>query len=156
MGGIRNDDLAALCVAVGKMICLDQQKSGKFSVGASRRLKREVAHAGNRGQSVFCFFQDLQAALYGIHRLKRMNLRESFEGSRPFIDSRIVLHRAGSERIETVVYAVGLFGQFRIMSGKIDFRHLRQMKIGFSHIIFRKRVNIHVAFRKRADAPSGS
>ena len=81
------------------------------------RLECHRIHSGDLAQVFFCCMEQFQTSLYMI--LCRMDILEARQGSCGFIDLRIVLHCAGTQRIESIVNTEGLFSQFGIVTADI-------------------------------------
>ncbi len=136
-------------VSSALMVCLDQQKPCKFSVGAGRRLECHTVHSRDLAQIFFRQFQNFQTALHRMCGLQRMNLCKSRQSGHFLIDSRVILHSTGAKRIKSIVHAMGLLRQFRVMSAKFSldisgrckgsFLHLRSVS-HFRHIAGRQKV----------------
>ena len=126
MGGIRNDHLRPGKIAPGPVPGLDQQQSGKFPVGACRRLQGHGVHPGDFTQIPFRQAHHFQAALNALVRLQRVYVRKPGLVRRCFQHSRVVLHGAGTQRVKAAVYAPRFPGQFRIMPVHLVFRQFRQ------------------------------
>ena len=138
------------------MVRLDEQKPGEFTVCACCRLQRKGAHAGDLAKSIGDFLDDLQTSLCRSRRLQRMDIGKSRKCSDFLVDSRIVLHGAGTQRIESVVDAVSLMRQFRVVSAQVYFGHFRKVQFCFSEVFVRWCEDVDVALRKCAYASARS
>ena len=154
MGGVRHQNFGPLQIPAAFVISLDQQKSGKFAVGSGRRLKGHSIHAGHFAKQLFCFCQRRQRTLNRVDRLQRMDFGKSGKSRRFLIHFGVVFHGTGSKGIKPVVYPVGLFRKLCVMSARVGFRNLRQVKLPFPAVPLRQN-NRHIALRKdRASAAS--
>ena len=135
VGGIRNQNLGAGGVPAGLVVAADQQQAGVLAVGAGCRLHGHAGHAGDFTQQLFGAEQHLQRALGGLGRLQRMQLGKSRQRGQGLIDPGIVFHGAGTQRIKSVIDAVGLLGKLGIMPVQIHLGQFRQARrLGTQHI----------------------
>ena len=146
--GIRYDDFGALRIAARIVILLDQQHAGEFAVRACRRLEGHAVHAGDlaeiRTQRVKHFERAPDRGL----RRERMDVRKAFHCRRFLVNARVILHGAGTERIETAVHAVHLLVEFGVVAGNIGLAHLGKTRRDFTPEPFGKLYRFHVAFRQ--------
>src|ERR1051325_6824570 len=115
MGRVRHDHLAARISFPG-MIRADDEHSGQFPVRARRRLERKRVHAGYFTKQLFELEEQLQPTLRGGWRLIGMEVRKSRQRGQLVVNLWVVLHGAGTERVEMRVHAEIQLGQPRKMS----------------------------------------
>ena len=108
------------------MVCLDEQQTGKLSVGPSGRLESHGVHAGDLPQQLSRFVEHLQTSLHRLLRLKGVNLGKPGQGCHIFVNFGIVFHGAGAQGIESVVDPVDPLGQRRVVAGQLRLRHMGQ------------------------------
>ena len=126
VGRVRHKDLGAGGVPAGLVVPADQQKAGVLAVGAGGGLHGHAGHAGDLAQQLFRTVQHLQSALGGPGGLQRVQFGKAGQGGQRLVDAGVILHGAGTQRVEPVVDAVGLPGQFDIMAVQVHLRKLRQ------------------------------
>ena len=104
VGGVRDDNLLSALVSSAFVISLDEKESCELTLCTGCRLECHVVHSCNLAEGFSQSVYHLCAALYSICRLERMDSGESRKRSHNLVDSRVVLHGAGAQRIESVVY----------------------------------------------------
>jgi hypothetical protein len=77
-----------------------QHEDTELALGAGRRLQADMIHAADLGQRLFQLPKQFHRPLKQFRRRLRMNRRESRQVRHDFVDLGIVLHGAGTERIE--------------------------------------------------------
>src|SRR5690606_32252661 len=82
--------------------------------------KRHARHAGQFTQPMGEFAHQFDCALHRLLRLKRMYITKARKPRHLFVEARIVLHRAGAERIKPRINRVILRGKPHIVAH--DFR----------------------------------
>ena len=120
------DDLGALEVAAVFVVLLDQHQAGLLAVSAGGRLQRDGRHAGDLRQHGGQIVDQAERALHGAFRLQRVDAGEAGQAGGRFVDLGIVLHGAGTKRIEAFVDGEVEVGQAREVAHHVHFRHLRQ------------------------------
>ena len=80
-------------------------EAGQLALRAGGRLERDGVEPGDLGEDLLQAPHELERALRALLLLQRMERREAGERREPLVDARVVLHRAGAERIEAVVDA---------------------------------------------------
>ena len=119
VGGIRNQNLLARIAALFQQRA-DQQDAGEFAVRAGRGLERDRVHAADLGQGRFqASAMIVHAALRQRFGLVRMRPGEAFGTCHEFVDPRVVLHGAGTQRIHAVIDGVVPGGQAREMADRL-------------------------------------
>ncbi len=84
----------------------DQQQAGHFAMRSGGGLQRDGIHAGDFQQALFEQPQNLEAALRELLWLIRMLRGNPLEPGNKFVHARVVLHRAGAQRIHPQVNGV--------------------------------------------------
>ena len=120
MRGIRNQNLLAR-VALLRKQSANEQDAGEFAVRAGRGLQRDGVHAGDFEQRGFQMRHHLHNALRERFGLIGMRPGEPFGARDQFIHARIVLHRAGSQRVHAVVDGVVPGGEAREVADGFHF-----------------------------------
>ena len=70
-----------------------------------------------------------QISLHGFHRLQRMREEKAGQSAGIFVDLRVVLHRARTQRIEATVHAVVERAQVHVVADDIDLSHFGQGQV---------------------------
>ena len=96
-------------------------------MSAGGRLESNGVHAGDFGKSLFENGYDFQAALGKFVGLIRMRPGETLRARDEFIDARVVLHGAGSERIETEIDGVIPGGETSEVAEGFELADLRKI-----------------------------
>ena len=128
VGRVRNQDVDPALVSVCLMVFFNQQQAGQLTVCARRRLEGHVVHAGDLAQILLGKVERLQAALYSLLRLQRMDAGKAGKGGNLIVYFGVIFHGAGAERVEAVVDAVGLFGKLGVVAAQLVLAHLWQMR----------------------------
>ena len=122
---VRNQDVDAALMAVCLVIFFNQHQTGQLTVCARCRLEGHVVHAGDLAQILSGKVERLQAALYSLLRLQRMDAGKAGKGGNLIVYFGVIFHGAGAERVEAVVDAVGLFGKLGVVAAQLVLAHLR-------------------------------
>jgi len=125
MRRIRNQDFLPR-ISLLLQIRANHQDSGEFAVRARRWLQRDRVHSGDFDQAFAQQLQDLQRALRELLRLIRMRVRQAFTPRGNFVDARVVLHRARTERIQARIDAVVPSRDARKVANNLDLAHFGQ------------------------------
>ena len=133
MGGVRHDDLRAGHVAPRLVVGLDHQKPRLLAVSARRGLESHIEHAGHFAEDAAQTVDDFETPLRVGLGLQRVDAGEAGEGGHLVVDLGVVLHRAGAQRVEPVVDAVGAACEKRIMAADLGLREGREPRGGFPH-----------------------
>ena len=104
----------------------DHQYARQFALRARRRLKRDRVHAGDFLKAARCFVENFQTALDQSFRSVGMVRSQALQARHLFIDPRVVLHGAGTQRIEARVHSVIPGGKAREVTDDFQFRDLRK------------------------------
>ena len=129
VGGVGDEHLAAAHVAALQMVVLDHQNAGKLTLGAGGRSEADGVHAGDLGERFLQFVEDGQRALYCLDGLLRMDVCEAWEAGHVFVYLRVVLHRAGAERVEAGVDAVVQPAQAKEVADDFVLRHFGEGEV---------------------------
>src|SRR5581483_982019 len=97
------------------MMRADEQNAGEFSVSAGGRLQRNGVHSGDFAQALLERLNDAQRTLGNLFRLIGMRVADAFEPRDKLVHTRVVLHRAGAERIHAEIDRIVPRGE----SGKV-------------------------------------
>ena len=128
VGGVRNQDVHTAFVSVFLMVFFNQHQTGQLTVCARCRLEGHVVHGGDLAQVFGGKVERLQAALYSLLRLQRMDAGKAGKGGNLIVYFGVIFHGAGAERVEAVVDAVGLFGKLGVVAAQLVLAHLWQMR----------------------------
>jgi len=104
----------------------DQQQSGELSLGPGGWLQGDGIHAGNFQEALLEQPQNPQASLRKFLRLIGVLRCDSFEPRHKFIDARIVLHGAGTQRVHSQVNRVIPGGKTREVAEHLDLADFRK------------------------------
>ena len=102
MRGVRRQHLGPLFAAVG-VVGTGQEQAGELAVGAGTGLQADVRQAADLTQALLQQPHQLQRALGAARVLRGMQAGVAGERSDPLVEARVVLHRAGAERVEAAV-----------------------------------------------------
>ena len=117
------------------------------------RLERHLIQPGDLLQDHAQVIQQRQRPLAIRLVLHRVQVRKPRQRRGPLVDLRVVLHRAGAERIEVVVHGKVAMRQVRVMPHHVKLPDLRQPGLGERG---ERRVQLRRAARRtRADRPPG-
>ena len=100
--GVGDQHLAPLLAAL-LVVGADHHDPRQLALGAGRRLERHAVHPADLGELALELPGELEEALqqgHGLHRVRRGKASQSRD---LLVDLRVVLHRAGAERIEAEV-----------------------------------------------------
>ena len=107
---------------------LDRHHAAHFAMGAGLGRQRHGRHVGEREQPVGQFLHQRQRALHGRDRLQRMDVGKARQPRHFLVEARIVLHRAGAERIGPSVDGVIFLRQAHIMAHRLGFGQAGQSR----------------------------
>ena len=151
VGGVRDDDLRAGRILAVAVVGLDEQKSCEFAVRAGSGLESKAVHTRDRAEELFGNAQDVEAALDRVGRLQGVDVRKAREGGEVLVDSGVVFHRAGAERVKAFAHAVGPAGKSFVVAVDFDLRELWQRGRGRAQVRLRRELR-DVAGREVAAA----
>src|SRR4029079_10774383 len=102
--GVGDDDLAAL-VALAPLgeVGAHQQEAGQLALRAGCGLERHAVEARDLSQRLLQLPAHAQGALGAGFVLMRVEVAEAGQRGESLVDPRVVLHRAGAERVEAGV-----------------------------------------------------
>ena len=87
-----------------------------------------MLHTGNGSKAGVEGIYQLPGTLYSILTLKRMKRSEYLVGSNLLVDLRIVLHRAGAQRIESGIDAEIHLAEHSIVAHHVRLAHFRKVE----------------------------
>ena len=102
MRGVGREHLGPLFAAVG-VEGAGQQQAGELAVRAGGRLEADVGQAADLGQGLLQQPHQLERALGAPRVLRRVQPGVAGQRRDPLVEARVVLHRAGAERVEAGV-----------------------------------------------------
>ena len=141
VGGVGNDDLAAR-IALRLVPCANQQNAGELAVRAGGGLQRDGVHAGDFDEAALQQVDDFKHALRERLGAVGMRFGQAFDARDEFVDARVVLHRAGAERIHAEVDGVVPGGEAREVADDFDLAQLGQQARRFAVRIAEQRRGI--------------
>ena len=124
--GVRREHLGPLLAAV-LVVGAREQQAGQLAVRARARLERDVRQARHLGERLLEVPHQLERALGVLGVLKRMQPRVAGQRRHPLVQLRVVLHRAGAERIEALVQVEVLRRERRVVPDQLRLRDLGQL-----------------------------
>ena len=104
----------------------DRHQAAQLAMRAGLGRERHRAHIGEVEQPARQLLHQRERALHRRLRLQRMNIGEAFEPRHFLVEPRIMLHRAGAERIEPRIDRIILARQPHIMANSLRLREARQ------------------------------
>ena len=135
VGGIRNQDLLARVAALFEQRA-DQQDAGQFAVRAGGGLQRDCVHAGRsrRGPLPGVAITSMQPC---GERFGLIGMRpgEAFGARHHFVDPRVVLHGAGTERVHAVIDGVVPGGEAREVADSSTSLTSGKPSISLAHVV---------------------
>ena len=124
---VGGDDRVALLTSVGE-VRAHEHEAGQLSLRAGGGLKRDRRQPGDLGQHPLETPHQLECSLRALVLLMRVQVAEAREPGEPLVDARVVLHRAGAERVEAGVDAEGAIGQSSEVAHDLRFRELGESR----------------------------
>ena len=100
--GVRGEDLGPRFAAIG-VEGAGQEQAGELAVGAGRGLQADVRQAADLAEARLQEPHQLQRALGPRRVLGRVQPGVAGQRRDPLVEARVVLHRAGAERVEAAV-----------------------------------------------------
>ena len=100
--GVGRQDLGPLFAPLG-VEGAGEQQAGELAVRAGRGLQADVRQAADLRQRLLQQPHQLQRALSALGILCGVQARVTRQRRDPLVEPRVVLHRAGAERVETAV-----------------------------------------------------
>ena len=80
-----------------------QHQPGQLALAAGRRLQRDRGQAGDLGEDLLQAPHQLERPLRAVLLLQRVHVAEAGQRDDALVHARVVLHRAGAERVEARV-----------------------------------------------------
>ena len=150
---VRGDDDAPLVrlAAVGEVRAHEHQPR-ELALRARGRLERDRVQPAHLGQDLLQAPHELERALRGLLLLVRMEVAEAGQVHDPLVHARVVLHRAGAERVEARVDAEVAVGERGEVAHEVGLRDLRQARRRRAAELVRDFRLRHVVARQRARA----
>ena len=105
-----------------------EQEPRQLALGAGGRLERDGVEARHLGEDLLQPPHQLERALRPVLLLQRVEPREPGQRREPLVDPRVVLHRAGAERIEAGVDAEVARRELGEVADELELRHLGQAR----------------------------
>ena len=125
--GVRGDDRVAFLAAVGE-VRTHEHEPGQLALRTRGGLQRDRRKARDLGEHLLEAPHQLERALGAFVLLVRVEISEPGKPGEPLVDARVVLHRAGAERIEAGVDAERAVGERREVPYQLGLRHLGQSR----------------------------
>ena len=129
MRRIGDDHLGAFVVAARLVVGVHDQHAGEFSVRARGGLERNSREAADLFQPFLQCVHQREIALHGLDGLERMRDQETRQAAGVLVDLRVVLHRAGAERIEAAVHRVVEFAEVHVVAHNVHFGEFGQGQV---------------------------
>ena len=127
MRGVGGDDRVALLAAVGE-VRAHEHEAGQLSLRAGCRLQRHRGQPRDLGEHALQVPHQLERALGVLVLRVRVEVAEAGKRREPLVHARVVLHRAGAERIEAGVDAERAVGERREVADDLRLRELGQAR----------------------------
>src|SRR5262249_6315371 len=80
-----------------------EEQAGELALAAGGGLQADRCKAGYLEEDLLEVPLELEGALDGVFAGERVEVAETWEADEPLVDTRVVLHRARAERVETGV-----------------------------------------------------
>ncbi len=129
IGSVRrvgDEDLRPL-LSPAPMPGMDDQHPRQLPLGAGRRLERHRIEARDLGEVPLQSEHQAKRPLGEGGGQERMGRGEPLERRLPFIGLRVVLHRAGAERVEARVHPVIPGGEAGVVAHHLDFAEIGEI-----------------------------
>ncbi len=121
-----DDELALLALAAVGEVRAHEHEPGQLSLRPRGGLERDRVQAADLGEDLLQAPHELERALRPVLLLERMEVAEPRERDHALVDPRVVLHRAGAERVEAGVDPEGAVGQSGEMADDLRLGELRE------------------------------
>ena len=105
VGGIRDNDLRSLVFATVPEVFLNASNGGELTLCTSDGLERDLVHTSAHLKHVLHLVEDGEQPLQVVFGLMRVDVSNARELGDDFVHTRVVLHGAGTQRIESGVNA---------------------------------------------------
>ena len=126
MRGVGHDDFVAFRVTVGEVIGANHRDTGEFSLRARHGRQRDGFHAGNRHQHLLQLVHAGEETLPVAFGTQWVAAHEARQQRHRVTDTRVVLHRARTQRIEVRVDREVLLRQARVVTDHLQLRYFGQ------------------------------
>src|SRR5205085_12662366 len=124
--------------------------------GPGGRLERHRVEPGDLGEDLLQAPLELERTLYAVLVLQRMEVREPGQLPEPLVDPRVVLHRAGAERVEARVDAEVARRQLGEVADELELGHLRKARrVGAPKLLRELAAREALVARDERRAPAG-
>ena len=110
--GVGGDDRVSLLAAVGE-VRAHEHEPGELALRPGGRLQRHGRKSRDLGEDLLQVPHQLERALGVLVLRMRVQVAEPRERGSALVDARVVLHRAGAERVEARVDPEGAVGERR-------------------------------------------
>ena len=127
VGGVRGHDRVALLAAIGE-VGAHEQEPGQLALRARGRLQRHGREPRDLGEDPLQRPHQLERTLGAFVLLMGVQIPESGQPSDALVDPRVVLHRAGAERVEARVDAERPVCERREVANELGLGELRQSR----------------------------
>ena len=123
-----DDRVALLALALVGEVRAHQHQAGQLALRAGRGLQGDGGEPRHLGQDLLQLPHQLERTLGALVLLMRMQVREAGQPRGALVDPRVVLHRAGAERIEAGVDPEVAVGQVREVAHDLVLGQLGQAR----------------------------
>ena len=123
-----DDRVALLALAPVGEVGAHQHQARQLALRPGRRLQRHGGQPGHLGQDLLQLPHQLERALGALVLLVRVQVREAGQPRGALVDARVVLHRAGAERVEAGVDAEVAVGEVREVAHDLVLGQLGQAR----------------------------
>ena len=130
--------------------------AAQFSMRPCLGRHRHGLHAGQRNQPMCQFVNNAKRTLDGLDRLQRMDIGKASHARDLFIQARVVLHRAATEREETEVNRVILTAKARIMAHRLRLRQAGKANVAVPFQITQARRDLRCIGKINAGCSGGA
>ena len=160
VGAVGDQDLRPPLAPVSE-VGRRHQERGQLALGARRRLEAHGVQPGDLAEHLLELEEELQQALQSHLFLVRMLRGETRQRRQPLVPLRVVLHRAGAERVEIGVDRHVERRQVRVVADNVQLAQLRQRRSGVADQVRRgdqrrERLIGDVGLRQDRGGPSGT
>ena len=153
--GVRGDDRVALLPAVGE-VRAHEHEPGQLTLRARGRLQRHGREPGDLGEDLLQVPHELERALRVLVLGVRVEVAEARKRGEPLVHARVVLHRAGAERVEARVDAERAVGQSGEVAHDLRLGELRKPRGARAAQRVGKLRNGQIGTRRAARAAPGA
>ncbi len=155
MRGVGGDDRLALLhlPAIGE-VGAHEHEPGELALRARGRLERDGVQPAHFGEDPLQAPHELEGALGAVLLLERMEVAEPGQRDHPLVHARVVLHRAGAQRVETRVDSEGAVGERREVAHDLGLGELGEPRRLPAAELLRHLCRGEVVARQRPGAPT--